>query len=454
MPELPEVETNRKILEEKLFNDTIKNVVVYYRPIVSNDQMFESKLKGQTIHGIDRRAKYLIYMLDDYALISHLRMEGKYMLDEKRDPKHTHVEFYLESGRVLGYHDTRKFGRFELIPKNQVDQYFRNKGLAVDPKYMDFKTLKKNIVKRSQTIKEVLLDQSVIGGIGNIYANEILFRCKIHPAKRAFLLSDEEIEEILEVSKDVMRSAVLLGGTTIDTFETLGHRGSFQSHLKVHGKAGEPCPKCETPIEKIMLKGRGTYFCPNCQKSYVIALTGGIATGKTTVKKYLVKKGFKVFDSDLAIKELYENEYFSKNIAKEFNVANADGTLNKRALRNLIFSDKSKRRKLEKILHPYVFDSIDEFVKNNFDHMIFLDIPLLFETGYDIYDYSVMVTTKPSIQIERLMFRDKVTYEKALQSINAQMPLKKKEKLADFVIYNDKSLKELFKQLDEILMKI
>src|SRR5690606_24985864 len=138
----------------------------------------------------------------------------------------------------------------ELISKNQVDQYFRKKGLAADPKYMDIKTFKENLKNRSQTIKEVLLDQSVIGGIGNIYANEILFRCKINPAKRAYLLTDLEIEDILNVSKDVMKEAVELGGTTIDTFETLGHRGSFQSHLKVHGKTNEPCLNCGTPIKK------------------------------------------------------------------------------------------------------------------------------------------------------------------------------------------------------------
>src|SRR5690606_15928312 len=112
------------------------------------------------------------------------------------------------------------------------------------------------------------------------------------------LLKKDEIQTILEMSKAVISEAVHYGGTTIQSFETLGHKGSFQDHLQVHGKKGDPCPNCQTAIKKVMLKGRGTYYCPNCQRSYIIAMTGGISSGKSTVSHYLKKKGFSVFDSD------------------------------------------------------------------------------------------------------------------------------------------------------------
>src|SRR5690606_18941949 len=452
MPELPEVETNRKILEEKVGKKTIDKVVVYYRPIVSNDLAFEEKLQNQTIHSISRRAKYLIFNLDQYKLISHLRMEGKYMLNEARNPKHTHVEFYFTDGTLLSYHDTRKFGRFELIDKDEEESFFKRKKLAKDPDDLELNDIVKNIQKSQKTIKEILLDQQIIGGIGNIYANEILYRAKIHPSKRGFLLEDNEIDAILKITKDVMDQAVELGGSTIDTFETLGHKGSFQDHLMVHGKKGEPCIRCGTPIEKVMLKGRGTYYCPTCQKSKVIAITGGIATGKSMVSNYLLKKGFKVFDSDQAVKTLYQNPKFSKMVGKKFNTLNEDGTLNKALLRNLIFENKSKRKMLEKMIHPKVFEMIEIFKKENFDHLIFLDIPLLFETGYQEYDVSFMVTKTKKLQIERLMARDHVSEEDAIISIKSQISLTKKEKLSDYVIKNNGTLKSLYQQIDDCLM--
>src|SRR5690554_6157343 len=137
MPELPEVETIRKNLNKILINETIKDVVVYYRPIVSNDITFETKLRGQQIKKVEREAKYLKFILDDYLLISHLRMEGKYFMDVL-PTKHIHVVFHLESGHTLSYEDTRKFGRFELVDIKYKDTYLHTaKGLQKDPDSID-----------------------------------------------------------------------------------------------------------------------------------------------------------------------------------------------------------------------------------------------------------------------------------------------------------------------------
>lgn len=290
MPELPEVETIRRNLNTVLEGEVIRDVLVYYRPIVSNDNTFETKLKGQRIHKVEREAKYLKFILDDYLLVSHLRMEGKYFMDAPLN-KHIHVVFNLSSGHTLSYEDTRKFGRFELVDIKYKDTYLKDiKGLAKDPDTLDLNTFYSSFKQRSKTIKEILLDQSIIGGIGNIYANEILYLSKIHPAKKGFLISKDEAKTLLTNSNLVLNKAIEMGGTTIDTFESLGHKGEFQQELNVHGKTGEICKVCGTKIIKFQLKGRGTYICPKCQPSYVVAITGGIATGKSTATNYLRKK--------------------------------------------------------------------------------------------------------------------------------------------------------------------
>ncbi|VEU82643.1 DNA-formamidopyrimidine glycosylase [Acholeplasma hippikon] len=452
MPELPEVESIRRNLETVLKGETIKDVKVFYRPIVSNMMDFEEKLIGQTIKRIDREGKYLKFILDDYMMISHLRMEGKYFMDKDHD-KHTHVEFYFESGHKLSYHDTRKFGRFELVDVSFKDTYLNNhKKLALDPQNLDLETFYQAIQSKNKTIKEILLDQSIVGGIGNIYANEILYLSRIHPAKKGFLINYQEAQTLLENSIKVLNRAIELGGTTIDTFESLGHKGEFQQELNVHGKAGHYCKHCGDKIIKIQLKGRGTYFCPTCQKSHVIALTGGIASGKSTVSNYLIKKGFKVLDSDLFVRNLYLDKDFRLMIAKKFD-SFKDNDLDKEKLASIIFNDKKNKKKLEKIIHPLVFKYLDDEIINNYEHLLFLDIPLLFETKYKNYDESLLVYVPKKIQLDRLMKRNNLSEMEANLRINNQMSLEGKKKLATYVINNKGTLKDLYKSIDNYLLK-
>lgn len=448
MPELPEVETIRRNLNTVLANDIITSVDVLYRPVVSNDMDFESKLKNQKIHSIEREAKYLKFILDDYVLISHLRMEGKFFMDEPLR-KHIHVVFNLKSGHTLSYQDTRKFGRFELIDIAYKDSYLNSKkGLAKDPKDIDFNDFYKRLKDKRKTIKEVLLDQNIIGGIGNIYANEILNLSKIHPAKKAFLITISEAQTILKYAISVLNTAVLMGGTTIDTFESLGHKGMFQQELNVHGKTGQSCRHCGDTIIKFQLKGRGTYICPTCQKSHVLAITGGIATGKSTATNYLRKKGFVVVDSDQIVGNLYKDEAVLNKIAKTFKLALP---LDKAALAKIIFSDKKARTKLENILHPYVFEHIKQVKQSSNEHILFLDIPLLFESKYQDYDASILIDTTAKNQLIRLMKRNNLTETDAMLRIKAQMPLSKKRKLADYIVNNNGSIEDLYRAIEKLL---
>lgn len=448
MPELPEVETIRRNLNTVLANDVIESVDVLYRPIVSNIMDFETKLINQKIHRIEREAKYLKFILDDYMLISHLRMEGKFFMDEPLR-KHIHVVFKLKSGHTLSYEDTRKFGRFELVDIAYKDTYLNNKkGLARDPKDIDFNDFYTKLKDKRKTIKEVLLDQNIIGGIGNIYTNEILNLSKVHPAKKAFLITMDEARTILKYSISVLDTAVLMGGTTIDTFESLGHKGMFQQELNVHGKTGASCRHCGDIIIKFQLKGRGTYICPTCQKSYVVAITGGIATGKSTATNFLRKRGFVVVDSDQIVGNLYKDEAVVNKIAKAFKLKLP---LDKAELAKMIFADKKKRIKLESILHPYVFEQIEAAKQANNEHILFLDIPLLFESNYQGFDQSILIDTTTKNQLTRLIKRNNLSEADAKLRIKAQMPLTKKRKLADIIINNNGTIEDLYRSIDKLL---
>ena len=273
MPELPEVETVVRGLREKVVGRIIKKVNIYYDNIIEYPDVcsFQKKIKNQKINEINRYGKWIIFVLDHYYLLSHLRMEGKYFLkspNEKMD-KHEHVAFLLDNNLELRYMDVRKFGKMQLIEKEDINKIgpFFNMGLEPWDKKLNRTYLKEKLKKKKLPIKSCLLDQRIIVGIGNIYADEILFLSKINPLKEANSLSLEELERIIDNTKLVMEKAIEKGGTTIRSYTSLnGIHGLFQQELYVHAKEGEQCLICGNPILKIKVGGRGTYYCPHCQK--------------------------------------------------------------------------------------------------------------------------------------------------------------------------------------------
>lgn len=267
MPELPEVETVRRTLQNFILGSKIESIDVYYDKIINGDtQTFIDTLTFQTIREIDRYGKYLIFLLDENAFISHLRMEGKYHIVPQGSPitKHTHVVFHLDNKQDLHYIDTRKFGRMQLVNKETYRQEAPLNQLGQEPFEISSQALYQRLHKSSLPIKTVLLDQSIMCGIGNIYANEICYRIGIDPRTPASRLSRKRVQELLEASIDVLTKAIAQGGTTIHSFDANGIHGLFQVKLNVH--AQKVCSQCQTPIKKIMLHQRGTYFCPHCQK--------------------------------------------------------------------------------------------------------------------------------------------------------------------------------------------
>lgn len=273
MPEGPEVQTVLNALDSKLRGARIAHVSVTHPKLAANMGVgeFEKALEGQTIREFSRIGKYLILVTDDYDWIIHLRMEGKfYVLDEHPDPKekHMHALFDLEDGRCLVYRDVRKFGRMYLYPRTEdlrsLPVFARIGPDALGP--IDVQTFRSRL-KKKRAIKLNLLDQEVLAGIGNIYADEILFASHVHPETPAGHLDDEELETILDNTRKILTDAVVHKGTTIRSYtSSLGVEGEYQSRLGVHMKEGEPCPVCQTPIVKTKVGQRGTYLCPSCQK--------------------------------------------------------------------------------------------------------------------------------------------------------------------------------------------
>lgn len=272
MPELPEVETVRRGLESLIVGRKIVAVDVRVPKIIKTDLVaFETEIVGQTFQNIGRRGKYLLLMLNKQVIISHLRMEGKYLLFPEQVPynKHFHVLFQLDDGSTLVYQDVRKFGTMELLYPNQIEAYFQKKKLGPEPtkETFDLSEFTRKLKTSKKFVKPYLLDQTLVVGLGNIYVDEVLWAAKIHPERISSSLTDLEITLLHDEIIRILQLGIAKGGTTIRTYHNaFGEDGNMQQFLQVYGKTGEPCPRCATPIEKIKVGGRGTHLCPACQK--------------------------------------------------------------------------------------------------------------------------------------------------------------------------------------------
>lgn len=274
MPEKPEVITVARKLEKKLLNRTIRSVEVFHQNMIDYPSCddFIKNIKNQTIHEITTRGKWIVMTLDDYYLLFHLRMEGKFFFRTKKDEKnkHEHVFFNLDNDEQLRFADVRKFGRVMLIEKDKIYSMKPYTELGLEPwdKNLTSDYLKEKYSKKTLPIKSVLLDQSIITGIGNIYADEILFLSRINPLTKAKDLNDKNRKDIIENTVKVLDQAIEEGGTTIRSYTSEeGVTGMFQNNLFVHQRQNEECRICKSKIIKIKVGGRGTYYCPKCQKN-------------------------------------------------------------------------------------------------------------------------------------------------------------------------------------------
>ena len=272
MPEKPEVITVTKKLEKRLLNRKIISSKVYYNNIIDYPSVEEfcSEIKNQTIKSFSTRGKWIVIELDDYYLLAHLRMEGKFYFREigSKLEKHHHVVFNIDNSEELHFADVRKFARLKLIPKEKINDMppFTELGLEPWDKNLTVSYLKDKFKNKNLPIKTVLLDQSIITGIGNIYDDEILFMSHINPLTKAKNLDDKDLSNIIKNTIIVLDKAIAEGGTTIRNYTSEeGVTGLFQNNLLVHTRVGEECSRCKSTILKIKVGGRGTYYCPKCQ---------------------------------------------------------------------------------------------------------------------------------------------------------------------------------------------
>ncbi|AGJ90947.1 DNA-formamidopyrimidine glycosylase [Mycoplasma putrefaciens] len=274
MPELPEVTTVVKVIKPKILNKTILGINIFTPKIVKSDSVdnFQKKVKNQKINKVFNKAKYIVLELDEHVIISHLRMTGKWVVEQAEtysyDRSWLRAEISLDDQKFFRFYDARGFGTLDIYDKkdyqivsglDQLGPIPLNNQVSVD--YLYSKTQKTN-----RAIKTLLLDQHIIAGLGNIYVNEVLFLSKVLPDKPAKLLSRSQVEDIINNSEQVLQKAIAMNGTTISDFESLpGVKGEYQNELLVHLRNNKKCKHCGSKILKTQVNNRGTYYCSVCQ---------------------------------------------------------------------------------------------------------------------------------------------------------------------------------------------
>jgi formamidopyrimidine-DNA glycosylase len=275
VPELPEVETVARGLQRSVTGQKILGVTLGKTDFIDNPERLESELPGRTILRVERYGKFLLLWLSrkeqshdgEAVLLVHLGMTGLLIPLAVSAPhaKHTHVVMPLGDGRELRYVDPRRFGRMAYLADEGLAEELKRFGL--DPLEMRFEEFANSIHQRNARVKGLLLDQSVLRGVGNIYADESLWKAKIHPAQLGRRLNRSQLKKLYVAVQKVLQRAIQLRGSSISNFlDSEGMPGEYQRHHRAYGRENKPCFRCRTTIRRVLVAGRSSYFCPNCQR--------------------------------------------------------------------------------------------------------------------------------------------------------------------------------------------
>ena len=283
MPELPEVETVARGLRQAILGRRILSVTLGKTDFIDDPAALEQHLPGRQIEAVERFGKFMLLRLSAVnreasvvtngdaapaSLLVHLGMTGQIAPSPAGQPleKHTHVCMLLDDGRELRYTDARRFGRIAYLTKALLDEELS--GFGADPLEVSKEEFANRICGRRARIKALLLEQSVLRGVGNIYADESLWKAKIHPARLGANLSRKQSETLRHVLQNILRKAIVLRGSSISDFlDAEGEPGEYQRHHRAYGREGKNCYRCKTPIRRAIVAGRSSYFCPRCQPS-------------------------------------------------------------------------------------------------------------------------------------------------------------------------------------------
>jgi formamidopyrimidine-DNA glycosylase len=274
MPELPEVETIRLALEPHLVGRRFERVEIDDSRLVRpyEPMAVAAELEGERVAALERRGKYLIVRFESgRALLIHLRMTGSLRHaagGALGDDPYRRAVVKLDDGSDVAYRDVRRFGTWELLEPEEVDAYLQRR-LGHEPLERSFtaKRLAERLEGRRAPLKAALLDQRTVAGLGNIYVDEALWRAQLHPLRPAGTLDADELTRLTKAIRDALRAGIARQGASLRDYSTPdGRRGRAQERFRVYDREGEPCPRCGTPIDKIRVGGRGTWYCPNCQR--------------------------------------------------------------------------------------------------------------------------------------------------------------------------------------------
>ncbi len=462
MPELPEVETVINTIRPHIINKEIEKIEVYYdRLIQSNLDEFKTKLINQKFINVTRYGKFIfLHLTNDFVIITHLRMEGKFRFENSHNlrKKHTSAGFFFKDGTSLAFDDTRKFGLMYLSDEANFKETKMIKKLGIEANKIsenDYEFLIKKF-KKNKCIKELLLDQSILAGIGNIYADEILFSTKINPFRKGNDISDEKYHEIFQASNQILNKAITLGGSTIHSFHpSEGVDGKFQETLLCYGKSGTPCPNCNTTLHKDFIGGRGTTFCPNCQidKSLEkgIAITGPIGSGKSTVLNYFKENGFITYSCDEMVHKLYEKPEISRKISQ---ILNAPFDINNKKTtklaRKIMIDNPEIKKKIESYIYPILEKEMVLIIKNN-EKPVF-EVPTLFKAHLEyLFKTIIVIEISKEQQIKNLENRN--------DDINSSINLNRDYEIKKYqdkikIVKADGNFNNLYAQINEIIKSI
>ena len=463
MPELPEVETVKNVLSPIVINHKIIKIDVLRASIIKNDsvQEFVSGLENETFLSLQRIGKFLIFHLShDKVMISHLRMEGKYFEFDEKDAnsKYARVVFHLDNNKKVCYDDSRTFGMMKLTSE---DEYLKVKDIAQlgkEPWDADPKIVYQRCKKNNGPIKSTLLDQTLMTGLGNIYADEVCFACHLYPLTPTKLISLKKWEEIIKESSRILNEAITLGGSTIRSYHPgKGIDGNFQTVIKAYGKKDEPCPNCGHNFRFMKVGGRGTTYCPNCQYKGLapikVAIFGKSGSGKSTVLKLFKENGYPTISSDEVVHDLYKNREVIDKINKAFGFSFKD-EIDRKELRSYLSTHPKEVKVINKIIHPLVKKEVVRFMDTSNKDIVIAEVPLLFEAKMEnLFDVLIAIDIDKKTQVSRLENRDENS-AKQIEKINSYTDFNKNKEKADFVINNNFDFNKLDKQVKEIINKL
>ena len=460
MPELPEVETMKRILEKDLVGRTFTEVnISYARHIQMNPEEFRKKIIGKKILSFARRGKFLIFNLtDDMCLVVHFRMEGRFYYVSQLESNLTpfvHVYFSLDNGKYLLYSDSRKFGVMYLKKRQDLYNTPPLSNVGKEPWDIDNPDyLLDAFQHKSYVIKLGLLDQNIIAGLGNIYADETLFRSGISPFKLARDITYDEAKRLLSNASIILKEAIEQGGSTIRSYHPAqGVSGHMQQELQAYGRENRKCFVCGTKMEKRYVGGRGTTYCPKCQHVCPsVALTGKIASGKSQVLARFKVLGCQVCSADDIVHEFYIDASFLAKLQKRFPSIFNQGKLDKQLIITQMLENKKFRRGYENYVWSAVKDYLNTFLINNYNKVCVVEIPLLFKANMEKkFTYTIGVETER--QRRYLEARHEQNIDRHLE-INETSGYDENRSKLDFIIKNNSSLENLYKQVDDFYQKI